>query len=421
MSFRGPSIIKVNGGLGQQAPSDSNIGALVFLTGYEDGTFLYSGTDTIYKFTSLDDLEALGVTESSDANSGTTSLIWYNVSEFFRLNPDGTLYVFNGEGATTVPDALDLVLAASSNKLKYAGIIIGDAVGATLTIANDFDTRVIAAVATAQAWVTSRAAEFIYIDAVVIEGFGAEDASTPRDLTQEDAPQVSITVACDHGYLAGISGANIPLTAAVGTALGSIGVRLLSESIGSVTIAQPPLEKRGAENYSLVDKHQNRWLTVGTSFGVTFDSLSQTVRDGLTDANYIYAGSYQGYEGVYFNAEPTCTLATDDFNTIHANRIWNESARRIRKALIPRMNSRVLIDPDTGAIAPATIADWDAAARRAMDSLLAAGEIADYRFVLDPNQDVIAQGKVITKLRVVPQGIAKAIEAEIGFTNPAQQ
>jgi hypothetical protein len=33
---------------------------------------------------------------------------------------------------------------------------------------------------------------------------------------------------------------------------------------------------------------------------------------------------------------------------------------------------------------------------------------------------VIAQGKVSVRLRIVPQGIAKAIEAEIGFTNPAQ-
>ena len=34
MSFRGPSILKTNGGLGQQAPSDRNVGALIIGSGY---------------------------------------------------------------------------------------------------------------------------------------------------------------------------------------------------------------------------------------------------------------------------------------------------------------------------------------------------------------------------------------------------
>jgi len=149
-------------------------------------------------------------------------------------------------------------------------------------------------------------------------------------------------------------------------------------------------------------------------------AIVQAVRDDLTAKAYGYAGRYEGYQGVYFNGDATCSTVTDDFNTIHTNRIWNESARMVRRALIPKMNSRVRIDPETGRIAPATIADWDAAAKRQLDTLLAEGEIADYAFTLDPEQDVIAQGKVVTRLRIVPQGIAKAIEAEIGFTNPAQ-
>lgn len=422
MSFRGPRILKINGGLGQQAPSDRNVAGLIIAAGYEvSTTFVF---DTVYELNSLDDAEALGLNAASDANAAadTTALIWYHISEFFRLNPDGKLYVYNGDAvaAADIFDAAgpaDALMTASANGIRYMGVVFGFDPEATLTIASGFANFVPTVQAAAQTWCEARATAHVFVDTVVVEGVAA--STTLVDLKALDSPQVHITVACDFGYLADYDEA-FKSTAAVGTVLGSIGVRMLSESIGSPTLERYPSTKRGAANYSLVDSRQNRWLIVGLSTGQAFNALSQSVRDNLRDKAYGYAGSYEGYPGVYFDHEATCTLATDDFNTIHTNRVWNEAARMVRRALIPRMNSRVRIDPSTGNIAPATIADWDAASKRELDGLLAEDEISDYTFSLDPAQDVIAQGKVVVRLRIVPQGIAKEIEAEIGFTNPAQ-
>lgn len=422
MSFRGPNILKINGGLGQQAPSDRNVAGLVIAAGYEVGaTFVF---DTVYELNSLDDAEALGLNAASDANAAadTTALTWYHISEFFRLNPDGKLFVYNGDavaaasifGAAGPADAL---MAASANSIRYMGVVFGFDPDAVLTISGGFADFVPTVQAAAQAWCTARAEAHVFVDTVVVEGVAA--STTLVDLKALDSPQVHITVASDHGYLADFAAAFLK-TAAVGSVLGSIGVRMLSESIGSATLERYPSTRRGAVNYSIVDTRQNRWTKVGLSTGVAFNDTTQVVRDELTDKAYGYAGAYEGYSGVYFNSDATCTLVTDDFNTIHTNRIWNESARGVRRALTPRMNSRVRIDGPTGNIAPETIADWDAAAKRELETLLAEDEIADFTFTLDPAQDVISQGKVITKLRIVPQGIAKDIECEIGFINPAQ-
>lgn len=424
MSFRGPKIFKLNGGLGQTAPSDRNVAGLIVARGYEVASTLEFGQ--VYRLTSMEDAEALGLGASSDANNAanTTALTQYHISEFFRVNPDGTLYLYNGEdvapgdlfGAAGPANAL---MSASENGIRFMGVVFGfdPDPAEPHSIAEGFAAFVGTARAAAQVWVEARAAEHVFVDCVVLEGALAQP--TLVDLKALDSPQVHITVACDHQYLDDYA-APFLRTAAVGTALGSIGVRMLSESMGSVVLERYPSAARGRQNYSLVDTRRGRWLKPGLSTGVAVAETTQLYRDELTDKAYGYVWQYEGYPGVYFNADPTCTLSTDDFNTIHINRVWNESARMVRRALIPKMNSRVRIDPATGRIAPATIADWDAVAKRQLDTLLAEGEIADYTFTLDPEQDVIAQGKVKVRLRLVPQGIAKEIEGEIGFTNPAQ-
>lgn len=422
MSFRGPSILKINGGLGQQEPSDRNVAGLIIASGYAVGlTFPLGAT---VELNSIDEAEALGLSASTDINASTDTmaLTWYHISEFFRLNPDGKLFVHNGNAVApanifAAAGPADAIMTASANGVRYLGVVFGFDPDTTITVAGGFANYVPTVQVAAQSWVEARAAAHVFVDCVVVEGVAA--STTLVDLKALDSAQVHVTVACDHGYLAGYAAPALK-SAAVGTVLGSIGVRMLSESIGSVMLERYPSTARGARNYSLVDQRRNRWMKPGLSTGEVFDALSQAVRDELTTKAYGFAGKYEGYPGVYFNGDATCTLTTDDFNTIHTNRIWNEAARMVRRALIPRMNSRVAFDSITGRIATHTIADWDAASKRQLDTLLAEGEIADYTFTLNPEQDVIAQGKVVTRLRIVPQGIAKAIEAEIGFTNPAQ-
>lgn len=422
MSLEGPNIIKIGGGLGQQAPSDRNVGSLILANGYAVATTFPLGATK--ELNSIDDAAALGLSAATDANAATatTACAWYHIDEFFRVNPDGRLFVHNGNDVPVadifaVDGPADALLAASDNSVRYMGLVFGFDPSDTLVNTSGFAADVLIAAAAAQVWISARAAVNIYIDAIVIEGVDA--SLTPIDLKALDAPQVIIATACDHGYMAQFGDPAFLSTAAVGTVLGSIGVRMLSESIASVVLERYPSTARGQANYSLVDTRKNRWLKVGLSSGELVVDVPDARLKLMKKNAYCFADRFIGYQGIYFNSEATCTLVTDDFNTVHANRVWNESARGIRRALIPRMSSRIRISP-SGPIDPATIADWDAACKRELEVLLKEDEIADFTFTMDPNQDVIAQGKVRCRLRVVPQGIAKAIEAEIGFLNPSQ-
>lgn len=424
-NFLGPNIIRLNGGLGQTGPSDRNVGALLFAQGYEVSTTFEFGE--VYEFNSIEDAEALGLSEATDVNAAadTTALCWMHISEWFRLNPDGKLFVFNGDALTMATlfsvagGGADQVMVASDRGIRFMGVVSGFDPAAVHTIADGFANIVGAGRTAAQTWVEARAAEFVYVDCVVVEGV-AMAAPTGANQRDNDASACVVAAACDHTYLTDVGYVAAFLkTGAVGTVLASIGVRMLSESIGSVVLERYPQAKRGAANYSLTSTRQNRWLSPGLSSGVSIETLTQNQRNTIRDNAIIVAGRYEGYPGIYLSGDETCTLVTDDFDSINKNRIWNEGARRVRRALIPRMNSRVQIDPATGHIKPSTIADWDAAVKRELDVLRNEGEIADYRFFLDPNQDVLATGKVTCKLTIVPQGIAEEIEAEIGFTNPA--
>lgn len=423
MSLLGPQIFKINGGLGQQEPSDQNVGGLIVCAGYEVGSTLQF--DTVYELNSLEDAEALGLKVSTDANAaaaGTSALTWYHISEFFRVNPDGKLWLYNGEavaasGIFSANGPADQLMAASNHSVRFIGVVFGFDPGAAVVISEGFATGVAVARAAAQTWLDAREQAFMYVDCVILEGYGA--SPTTVDLKATDAPGVLICTACDRDYLEQNFGVEeLHLTGAVGLALGSIGVRKLSESIASVVIERLPAPYRGRANYSVVDTRMGRWLNPALSTGVYVSALTRSQSDDLKTKAYCYVDQYAGYPGAYFSSEATCTLASDDFNTIRTNRLWCEAARRVRFALVPRMESKVAYDVTTGKIKASTIADWDAAARRELERMVADGDLADFTFSLDPNQDVVAQGKVMVRIRIIPDGIAKGIEVELGFLNP---
>ena len=419
--FSGIQVIKGKGGLGRKAASeDAYFGIIVTAPVLPTGI---SAFGDVVKLAQPSDAVALGIDESYDANNGV--LVYHHISEYFRLQPSGVLYLTilqDSETAITITEGtvskLENFIKSESaeRKIKFVGIVLNRQASYTPTYNNGIDDDIHQAIYNAQAVLDKLAGENIFIDGVMFGAIIDSNVSITNilDLRTMDSPGVSVVIAQDP-KIKEVHGKDY---AAVGTALGSLAVRMVQECLGSVDIRKKPDNKLGTENYTLTDNAQSLWLSANLSDGRSVNELSQTDKTNLDAKGYIFVASYEGYPGLYFNNSSTATAETDDFAFIENNRTWDKAARIVVKKLTPRINSDVDIDPDTGQIKSTTITAWQQVVKKAIGDMLADGEISGFDFYIDPEQNVLSGEPILTELSVVPKGIAREIKAIIGFTNP---
>ncbi len=404
MSFRGVQIIKGEGGLGRREPSDDAVMGLIISSDREPDLQY----EQIATFNSLKDAENYNITFTEYPE------IWYHISEFFRLCPNGTLVYMTVELKSYSDIANqhfeDFVKSKEGKKVKSVGVLSFK----TSSWSNGIELDLQAGISAFQQKVDVLRLENIFVDSVVL-GAVMQLPISPSlpDLSGELAPNISVVIAEDNLWR-GLVGRRCP---AVGTVLGSIAVRKVCESIGSVDIISKPESKLGKPNYSLVDDVQERWVQLGISDNNTY-SLTTADKLILTAKKYIYEGSYEGYPGVYFNDSPTCTSLSSDYAYIENNRVINKASRIVVNILTPFINSTVDIDPNTGYINYTTIASWEQAVNNAIGNMLKDEEISGFTFSIDPKQNVLSGASIETYLAIVPKGIAREINATISFSNP---
>lgn len=421
-AFEGPKIQKINGGLGRRNASTDAVMGLVL------GGVATSGIplSTVKKLIQVSDAEDLGLNAAYDANNSI--LVFHHIKEFFRLSPDGTLYIMlvaQGTSLTNICDVANLHLKKLildmelvKREAKSFGVVLNpDTSTYTATVTNGIDADVTAAVIKAQALVDSLRGDAVYVDSILLEGRSAGGTiSTMEDMRTKECENISVVIASDPTVVA----LDVAYTnyAAIGSALGMLSVRKVHENLGSVNIIEKPDTKKGDESYPLTDDTSGVWLTSTLSNGTQVATLSKADQKALEDKGYIFAGFYEGYAGIYFNDSPTAIELADDYAYIEMNRVWNKTARYIRRALTPKMKSTINVDKDSGFIAPSTIADWENAALKQAGKMLKDDEISDLSIFIDPKQNVLSGNPIIIKISITPKGIAREIVNELGFTNP---
>ncbi|MFY0714125.1 hypothetical protein J1D01_10640 [Seonamhaeicola sp. NFXS20] len=408
MSFKGVIINKLNGGLGRRNASEDNIfilAACMPLTG--TSLVAYKSQELLQ----VSDAEALGVNAAFDANEKV--LVYNEIKEFFTYCPDGILHL--------IPCAEDLtpsaLVALDDFKTAVRNIPEGKVIGImnTTTTVPDIDDEV----EPVQTFVNNFKSEFRYIDAVILEGKGEDAAITPianyPDLRAKNAPNVSVSIAQDPS-VASIDAAYTKY-AAVGSVLGMLAVRQVNENLGSVDILNKPDDFKGREDYPLTIDGSTSWEAAQLSDGNPFETLSNADQKSLTDSGYIYAGSFNGYGGVFFNNAPTCVEKADDFAYIENNRVWNKATRLIRNTLLPKVRGIVKKDPTTGFIKSSTIADWNSRLNKALETMITDNEISGFDFYINPKQVLAEDSPLKVKGQILVDGIVFEFEVDLGLTN----
>ena len=404
-NLQGTKINKIDGGNGRL----SNTNARVFLL---VGALAVAGTSLTanesVRLIQTKDIEALGITESFDANK--KSLAHYHVSEAFRLAPDATFHFLPVEDGTTIEGSFTAVLQTLKLNPDIKGIgFFGfdgtlETVGATAELIQS-------------GLVLEAKKSGILLDSVLIEAGnpGLLLINNYPDFTLVDAQNVSIVNAQDPD-IASLDAAYVN-HAAIGTALGSLAVRKMSENIGSTSIENKPDEKKTSVFYSLTDTTPKRFVKAGLSTGQNIADLSDQQIKDLVDKGHVLIGPYVGAAGMYFSSSATCTSKTSKYSTIENNAVWNGAARLISEALAPYIKGKVKKDPATGYIRSTTISHWERVVTKAcIERLEAENEISGGSIYINPKQTPNAETPLKISVTIVSDEIAHTFDVDLSLT-----
>lgn len=405
MGLNGVTVNRLNGGLGRKNPSTDGV-ALLVIGGAVAATGL--AIKTAKEIISINEAEALGITPTYDDTNDI--LAHHHIEEFFRLNPNGNLFVVLDDD--TITNAELKTILKNNATIKLVGFVRNAAAAPA-----DMDAYVSAY----QTMVNELRAESRNVSAVLVEGGVFDNAtliSAYPDARAYEAENVSIVIGQDPAVRA-VKAAH-ETYAAIGTALGALSVRNVNENLGSIDIESKPFGSRGKTNYSLTDADADKFLTAKLQDGKDFNSLSSTEIGVLADKGYILIGYYNGYPGYYFTDSHTCIEKASDYSRIENNRVWDKAANLGRNALLPRVKGNLLKDPTTGYIRDVEATELEALAQNAIKTMEASGEISGVSIYIDTKQQISDTVPLQVKGQVVFNDIIHDMSFDLGLTNKLQ-
>ncbi|TPG41984.1 DUF2586 domain-containing protein [Flavobacterium pectinovorum] len=372
-------INKLSGGLGRRTPEQDMVSGLLF-SGVSTDELT---NDKVVLLASLEDAAAYGITELNDVGGQSA---YYQIQQFFRMNPSGDLYIMKTEATSykiIAAKAKDMQEKANGNIRQMAIIYAG-----ATTFADTED-----AVAAAQTQAKFAYADYMPFE-VILEGkgFSIEEATSLAELTAEN---VSVVIAMDVE-----KADKYPNSAAVGLALGAISKAKVSENIAWI------------EKFNLTGEGFSKAGFVGGEEVKALGLLGE-----LNDKRYIFARTHTGLPGVYFNDSATCTTGTSDYAYVENNRTINKATRLLRTALLPKLASPVLVDID-GKLPQSVSKSFEGLCRSALEGMIANQEVSAFDVYVDPKQNILATSELKVKAEITPVGTARKIMVDLGFKNP---
>ena len=362
---------------------------------------------------STDDLEALGITQEYDTENHLC--VYRHVSEFFRIAGDGaTLWLMLYTGTTD--DIFDdggaarQLIATAKGEIRILAL-------ANTPGENDEPVVLNTLIQKAQNFYDWTFETFRPCQVVLeYNGFAANTAVAAQDLKEIvigsstlEAFKVSVCIGQDYQYADQFTDSRRTM-ADVGTMLGSISAKQVNGNIGEVATG------------NLTNATKGIWIEAGLS---NHKKISQwdSQLETLDEKGYIFAVSYSGFAGFYWNNDYTCTPVIKDkdgyFNeyTISYGRVIDKCVRGLRTALLPYVKSSQPVDPKTGKLPPALCTNFEAIADNAVFvPMQAAGEITSGKTTIDPNSNLLITPRVLNvSFVVVPTGCIDEIKGTINL------
>jgi len=148
--------------------------------------------------------------------------------------------------------------------------------------------------------------------------------------------------------------------------------------------------------------------------------MPEGINDGhienLKNAGYVTARKYVGRKGIYITSGQMMSEEGSDYDLVERRRVMDKACRNLYVAQLPAVNDTVTISKDGS---PEGIEMFVAKSQSPLDIMKTNREISDGYVIVPPGQNILADKKLRTKVRIVPLGKMSYIENEIAYMNPA--
>lgn len=360
---------------------------------YRDGLGIWPNSGTPLAATIVGATMAVTVTQATVAGVASKIAVFhYHISEYFRLKPNGNLWVGLYASIGAAYEEVTLVRDAANGAIRQMAVF--HAFAAT-TIATD--TPLLQAVAAAG---FTDHKPFSILKAPEISGTAA--LSSLNNLSTLNSAKVSNIISQDgaaKGYL---------LYLTTGKSITDIGAKLGALSASKVSESWAWIGKFNMSDGVELD-------TVAFSNGVTYESTPTSQLNTLTDYGYCFLRKLVGFTGSYNNQPNTSTTFTSDYRYIYNNRTIDKVVRQVRLNTLPALSGDIVLNSN-GTMADTTIAYYVSLAASALDIMVRDGEISAYKVTIDPAQNVLSTNKIVENIKILPIGKADFIEINIGLT-----
>jgi Protein of unknown function (DUF2586) len=292
--------------------------------------------------------------------SSYKSLVIHHATDFFRLNPNGVLYI--GCIGTDAQVFVDATIVLSQGAIRQYGFILKRT--ADVSLVGAIDTALIAHDASA----------------VLVVGMSEHNYAAPAQdtlLSENVAIFAHAELGLDHP--------------SVGVLLGVISRAKVSESV------------------AWVDKFN---LTGGGRLAKINGNPTRSQTEMLAANRYIVMRKYIGIDGVRIG-----NTDTTSGSTIEERRTIQKVSRIVKKMMTNRLNMPVAIDSATGLLAPSAAKSVEVAIESTLFQTKVDGELSDFEVIVDPVQKILETGNLMVVLKVVPYGTAKFITINMQLTS----
>ena len=316
--------------------------------------------------------------------------MYYHISEYFRANPSGDLWVMVMTGTSSSSSYSEIVTLQNTSigKLRQVGIYEQTAFS-YLNLAS-IQTQISACIT------NNRPLEAFYTSDIS----SITNLATLYDLQTLNAPNVTVSIGQDganEGYRLWKAGAKT--IASVGLLLGATSKAKVNQSTAWV------------QNFNMSNVEMD---TLAFGNGTLLTTISDALSDNIDSKGYNFLKKYVGNGGSYFNNNYTSISHTSDYSNVSNNRTIHKAARQVRNAMVPSIAAPVYFNAD-GSIALYSIGFFKATCDTALAQMQTDGEISQYKTIINANQNVLATRTLNISLEIVPVGVANVINITLGF------